>query len=125
MKEEEECIKHLYANSQTRGVIAWTVDIKASRLKKKGVKAMMKACKIAFTVGFEKCKSMIQAHLPTITSNFCMCLYECLKAVIDESIQAFMRISEWLLFEIKVNAASQTEECIARGICEASTRTSL
>lgn len=31
---------------------------------------MMKACKTAFIVGFEKCKSMIQAHLPNVSVEF-------------------------------------------------------
>lgn len=80
-------------------------------MEKMGTEAMAKACKKSFFVGFERCRSMVQAFLP---NNHAKLLrtnpsYESLKDVVNDYVRAFAKSSEQALSASKFHATTQID----------------
>lgn len=77
-----------------------------------GAKAIVEACKMGFFIDFEKYKQMTWAFFPnnsievlkTNPSN------QNLKAIVDDRVRTFFKISQWLPPATKVHVAIQTDK---------------
>lgn len=77
-----------------------------------GAEAVVEAYKMGFSTGFERCKQMGQAFLPNNSIEVLRTnpLDESLKAIVDDYIGAFAKISRWLPPTTKVDVATQIKE---------------
>lgn len=48
--------------------LAWATEMKASKIEK-GIEAMLKTSRVAFTVSFNKCKLIVQAHFSGVDAE--------------------------------------------------------
>ena len=80
-------------------------------LARRGVKIINQACKIAFSIGFERCKIMAQVHLPADSTELLQANFsnESLKVVTKDSTRRFAKIYHGIVEINKVDTATQTE----------------
>ena len=100
------------------------VERRVVRLAKKEAKIINQACRMTFSVGFERCKRMVQAHLSAKIIGLLQAdvVDESLIAIAADSMKKFVRTSHHSTEANKINVAIQTEEVTGakRGRSEAS-----
>ena len=73
---------------------------------------MVRACKLGFSVSFEKCKEMAWTYLPTDDAESLRVDFsnKSLKTMISYSLGRFVRVSDSLMSTNKIDSTVQTEE---------------
>ena len=114
LKEKRENQDLLWCRLVDQEFLTTDAERRKGRLAEREADVINQACKIAFSMGFKRCKIIAQAYLPAdsvelLQVNF---LDESLKVVTANSVEKFTRASRYSAKANKVDAAFQTEEAI-------------